>query len=494
MRLSLKFTLSFLAGMGLVLAWFSYLRVQRELALFDRDFRADHEAMGSDLAAAVARIWDVGGEAAALAFVEEANASKSEVLIRWIARSEAASGEGPERVPAEQLERLAQDKLIHSQRVTLPDGPFLRTHVPVSNRGQWLGTLELAESWQKADRYVQDSVIRTLITTGVIIAITGVVAMLLGIWLVGQPVKMLVARARQVAAGDLSSRLHLNQSDELGVLAGEINGMCGRLAEANERVAAETSARIQALEQLRHADRLRTVGQLTSGIAHELGTPLNVVWERAKMIARSPDAPPAAVSCAEIIVTQSARMTRSIRQILDYSRPREPRKARIDLRQVLRQTISLLQTKFDSHSVSATIADPRHAIVVAVDVDQMQQVASNLLLNAVQAMPHGGAVHIELGTRRRHPPERPDLGEWAFFSVSDQGLGMAAEDLPRIFEPFFTTKEATEGTGLGLPISLGIVQEHGGWIDVRTAPGQGSCFTVYLPQESDAEGSNSHRG
>lgn len=120
-----------------------------------------------------------------------------------------------------------------------------------------------------------------------------------------------------------------------------------------------------------------------------------------------------------------------------------------------------------------------------VDVDQMQQVASNLILNASHAMAGGGTVTVSVGERHAHPPAgvNGDAGVFAFFSVRDSGCGIAGDDRARVFEPFYTTKDVGQGTGLGLSISLGIVREHGGWIDVESVVGEGSCFTVYLPKE-----------
>jgi signal transduction histidine kinase len=313
-------------------------------------------------------------------------------------------------------------------------------------------------------------------------------ALLLGVWFVGRPVRLLAARARRIAAGDFEGRLELRQADELADLAGEINSMSDRLAEAQRRVASETAARIDAIEQLRHADRLRTVGQLTSGIAHELGTPLNVVWERAKMIAGDPAASGPCADNARVIAEQSARMTKIIRQLLDFSRPARPKKVRIDLRLVIRQTISLLQPALQRRRVEATLEGADEPVCAAVDVDQMQQVASNLVLNAVHAMPDGGPLTVTTGFRRCRPPAA-DVGSdtgFAYIAVRDRGRGIDVENRARVFDPFFTTKDIGEGTGLGLSVALGIVKEHGGWIEVESTPGQGACFTVYVPEESAA--------
>ena len=128
----------------------------------------------------------------------------------------------------------------------------------------------------------------------------------------------------------------------------------------------------------------------------------------------------------------------------------------------------------------------RASLIASVDPDQIQQVLTNLMVNAIQAMPDGGAVQVAIRRERARPPEdhEADQGDYFCIEVKDEGEGIPQEDLPHLFEPFFTTKEVGEGTGLGLSIAYGIVLEHGGWIDVASQPGQGSRFLAYLPQES----------
>ncbi len=482
MRLSLKFTLTFLLGMGVVRAVFSYLRIERESALFENDFRGDHETMGRDLAAAVARIWSLAGEEPALAFVEETNVNKSQVSIRWIAHNQAVDGDASTALGPEQFQILARNGEVLFQSVDLGGRPHLRTYVPVSIEGRWLGTLELDESMEAAREYVRSSLIRTIVSVSIIAVLTGILALLLGVWFVARPVRTLVTRARRIADGDFSGRLALRQSDELGDLAKEIDVMSSHLSEAHGRIVAETAGRIQAIEQLRHADRLRTVGQLTSGIAHELGTPLNVVWARAKMIAGGEIPESEVKGNAEIIVNESARITKIIRQLLEFARPRKPTKTRLDLFQIVEHTLRLLEPTARKRGV-ILMAEAQEPVMIEADGDQIQQVLSNLVLNAVQAMPKGGTVLVVLQVRRARPPTEPDgkEAEYACVKVRDSGQGIPLKDIERVFEPFFTTKDVGEGTGLGLSVSLGMIKEHGGWIEVDSKEGAGSCFTVYLP-------------
>jgi signal transduction histidine kinase len=231
-----------------------------------------------------------------------------------------------------------------------------------------------------------------------------------------------------------------------------------------------------------------TVGKLASGIAHELGTPLNVVAGRARMI-MEPDVTPEEVqNNARIVVEQSERMTRIIRQLLDFARRRGPQKAPCNLAQVARQTVSLLRPLAEKRGVQAAVLAPDDLADVEADGSQIQQVLTNLVVNAVHAMDKGGTVTVTLTDEDATPP--PDHGgvraRWLRVDVADSGKGIAPEHLSHIFEPFFTTKDVGEGTGLGLSVAYGMVREHGGWIAVRSQLGQGSTFSVYLPRGGPA--------
>jgi two-component system NtrC family sensor kinase len=299
---------------------------------------------------------------------------------------------------------------------------------------------------------------------------------------IGRPVSRLAEKARRVGTGDLSGPLVLAQRDELGQLATEINLMC-------ERLAAERSAREAATEQLRHADRLTTVGKLASGLAHELGTPLNVVQGRARLIRDREVEGDEAIESARIVLEQSERMTKLIRQLLDFARPRPLQKASLLVPVLVDRVCELVATIARKSSVQLRASNLDEPLRVEADEGQLHQVLTNLVINALHASPEGGTVHIVSRIAAATPPPHVDTqaSEWVAIEVRDEGVGMDAETRERIFEPFFTTKDVGEGTGLGLSVSWGIVREHGGWIDVVSEPGTGSTFTVWLPRGAAAE-------
>ena len=290
-------------------------------------------------------------------------------------------------------------------------------------------------------------------------------------------------KTRLISAGNLQGPIHLGTRDELAELGESLNRMCEQLAESQGKIHEETAARIAAMEQLRHADRLKTVGRMASGIAHELGTPLSVVSGRAGLIGSGKLTADEVSQSAAAIKAESEKMTKIIRQLLDFARASKPQKTAVDLRPVVSQTVDLLRPLAEKRKVELRLAAGGDPAVAEIDAGQIQQVLTNLIVNAVEAMPGGGKAEIAVRSQAACPPAGGETRPSMYFAVEvrDEGVGIAEEHVWRLFEPFFTTKEVGEGTGLGLSIAYGIVQEHGGWIDVTSRPGEGSRFTVFLP-------------
>ncbi|MET0342626.1 MAG: ATP-binding protein [Polyangiales bacterium] len=460
MKLARKLTLALVLVVMAVLALNAAERISRDRELLRHDTRRDHHSLGHALSVLVLESLREDGEQRALSLISAANERESAVQVRWVWLPGEAAVRG---LDAHALSTLAQQRDV--DRVIAHAGePWLYSYFPVRIGPGRRGAIEISESLHSEAEAVDATVVRTLVSSISIALLAGVITSALGVWMVGRPVEALMDKARRVGTGDLSGPIELSQRDELSDLAREMNAMCDRLASA-------LASRQHALEQLRHAERLATVGRLAAGVAHELGTPLNVVGIEAKRIATGRAKGKDVEEGAQVIATQAERMAAIIRQLLDFARRRPPRLEPLELGALARETLALVSVLAARHRVTLQHEASAPAAVHA-DPAQLQQVITNLVVNAVQSMPEGGIVRVETGgSGDAH----------AFLRVVDRGTGIDDDALPRIFEPFYTTKEVGQGTGLGLAVAHGIIEEHGGHIDVTSTLGVGSTFTVHLP-------------
>jgi len=475
MRLTRKFIAALIVSVALVAMIQGFLNYRRERDVFDNQMRSEATALGRALARGMAEVWERDGEAAARQFLLTASSRSEHIRARWV-WLDAGSRDAP-RLSREQLAPLED-----GQVVSVKDDDLLLTYIPVDVPEQREGGLEIAQPLDQLTKFTSDSLRAGIIASASAVAIAGLLALGLGVVFIGRPISRLAEKARRVGTGDLSGPLELAQRDELGQLAKEINLMC-------EQLAAERSAREAATEQLRHADRLTTVGKLASGLAHELGTPLNVVQGRARLIRDREVEGDEAIDSAQIVVAQAERMTALIRQLLDFARPRPLQKQSLGVPALVERVCELVATIARKCHVKLVATARDESLRVDADEGQLHQVLTNLIINAIHAMPEGGTVDIETRIAdAMSPPPHVDTTatSWVAIAVRDHGTGMDAETRARIFEPFFTTKQVGEGTGLGLSVSWGIVREHGGWIDVTSEPGHGSTFTVWLPRGATA--------
>ncbi len=299
---------------------------------------------------------------------------------------------------------------------------------------------------------------------------------------VGRPLTRLASLARRIGSGELSARETLDGAREVADLGREMNAMAQELESTRKALDESEIERTQALEQLRHADRLRTVGQLASQLAHELGTPLNVVSGHARLIDQDTKASSEVKESARTVLEQAAKMTKSIRGVLDFSRRKSDRRVvdLVELAESAQATLSPLARK-----ARAQVVVERRGTVARVEASAQQilQVLTNLLVNAFQAMKEGGLVRVSVWERDLSPPPGTNSapGRFIVVAVADQGSGITEEDKPRLFEAFFTRKAEGEGTGLGLAVVDGIVRDHRGWVSVESTLGKGTTFEVFLP-------------
>jgi PAS domain S-box-containing protein len=225
-------------------------------------------------------------------------------------------------------------------------------------------------------------------------------------------------------------------------------------------------------DRLRQTERLAELGTLASGMAHEIGTPMNVILGRAEHLLQRTDDERTRKGL-EIIIGQVERITRIMNQLLTFARRRPMDRRPIDLRRTIVDTLDVLYERIQKNGIAVDTVFPETLPPAVADPDQISQVLLNLLVNAIHAMPDGGTLRLTLSRRDRH----------LALAVADTGHGIPKDVLPKVFNPFFTTKEVGKGTGLGLTVVHGIITEHGGTIEVESEPGRGTTFTLTLPIE-----------
>ncbi len=238
-------------------------------------------------------------------------------------------------------------------------------------------------------------------------------------------------------------------------------------------------------QQVRQSEKLAAVGQLTTGLAHEIGTPLNVIMGRAEFMLRKMSAEDPLRQNLESIVTQIERITRIVQQLLSFTRPKPPQVGPVHLKHLLQGILAFLEYHIQRQDIATTLDCAQNLPEVLVDRDQIQQVFFNIILNAIQAMDQGGSLTIRVSqTIVREKRVDPVKDQYLKIEVADTGSGIPQDKLSKVFDPFFSTKEVGKGSGLGLTVSYELVKRHGGWIDVKSRVGEGSVFTVYLPLRS----------
>ncbi len=485
MRLLIKITSIVLLGIIVLLVIDGFISVRREVALFDKDMAHDGLLLGRTMKELVATTWEISGAERALELIREANSQEHEIDMRWVWLDAPPDDSFAPRLSRDEIQRLAEEQELSCKKTGGGSVGYRLTYVVVPVGGGRVGALELSEPLTVLRDYAHRTVIRTTLLTAGMVLMSSILIWLLGVRFVGRPLNMLVEKTRRVGTGDFSGDIALPGKEELSNLATALNEMCAQLETARDAVRRETEARIQTLEQLRHAERLATVGRLASGIAHELGTPLNVVAGRAKIIATEELDREEIISFSKTIAEQANRMTQIIRQLLDFARRRSSQRSPADMGKLARQVIDLLAVNARKSNVSLELETTSEMPPANVDNSQIQQVLMNLVMNGIQAMPDGGKLVLALSVEKiRHAgtgntPEKEHL----CIRVKDEGTGIPEEHIALVFDPFFTTKGVGKGTGLGLSISYGIVEEHGGWIDVQSELGKGTTFAIYLPLE-----------
>ena len=304
-----------------------------------------------------------------------------------------------------------------------------------------------------------------LMVVSIAILVAGAVVALLISHRLTKPLEQLARGAERIGRGDFDTRVQAESSDEIGALAVAFNQMASGLQEREQ-------ALIHTQRALVHSEKMAAFGQLGAGIAHEVNNPLAGIRGHAQLaIRRLGPANPAKASL-DLIAQETQRCSDIINNLMRFARQDAPQFRPLDANDAVRAALKIVDHQLSLNGVSISTDLAAGLPPVNGDINQLQQVLVNLAINAQQAMV-GRSGRLSVRTHAA-------AGE-VHIELSDSGPGISPELQKKIFEPFFTTKPAGQGTGLGLSVSYGIIESHGGRIEVRSAPGQGATFVIRLP-------------
>lgn len=358
---------------------------------------------------------------------------------------------------------------------------WLTTRRPLHVRGAHVADLVASEALVLEEAFLEGSVWQRGLTVLAMVLVVMLVAWRFSARVVSRRVERLVRHLRDVGAGRAVEPLSVDGPTELATLAREANAMTLELRATRAALEAEHTERLATLAQLRHADRLTTVGRLAAGLAHELGAPLSVIAIKADRLGELEQAPPSTRALALAIRDRVEFIRVLVRRVLNFGRPSSPTRRQADLVGLGREVVAMLQPLAAKFAVHVDVVAEEARLEAAVDGHQLEQVLSNLLTNAFLASRAGQRVWLTVSrTTRARASGAPPIA-CASIAVRDEGVGMAPEVVEHLFEPFFTTRAVGEGTGLGLSVCWGIVRDHDGWLEVESAPGKGSTFTMVVP-------------
>jgi PAS domain S-box-containing protein len=244
-----------------------------------------------------------------------------------------------------------------------------------------------------------------------------------------------------------------------------------------EGIAKDITARLHMERQLQQADKLASLGQISTGLAHEINNPLGVMLGYTQLLLRD-NAPGTQIYDDLKTIEKHARNCKTVvEDLLKFARGTKTTKSSIDVNESLEEVISLLRHQFELDNIAVDTRLDRSLPRLIADGEKLKQVFMNLLMNAKQAISGEGSIEVSTCL--------DSSGDHVLVSISDDGCGIPASQIDKIFDPFFTTKPVGEGTGLGLSVSYGIIQDHDGRIEVDSRPGKGSTFTLVLPVGED---------
>ncbi len=415
--------------------------------------------------------------------------------ITITAAAPAAVLASTDATPAPRALPLGERAVAGAELVTYADGP-VGLHfvaVPLERHRQPYGAVVVAVGMDSLQRVQRQSRLAALVFAAVAIVLLALGLDFLGRRLVHRPLAAVLRTMSRASAGDFSARAPRGSTDEIGAVAEGLNEMLERMAGFNDTLHAEVERATAELRgvnrelleaaqrlfaarrELSRSQRLALAGQMAASVAHQIGTPLNVISGYAQMLrAKQEDGSPDAERL-RTIQEQIARVTAIVQSLLDHTRLPALALHPLAPGDLVHGLAELVRPSLVGSGIELAVEVAPGLPAVGVDRAQLEQALLNLVTNAVDAMPDGGRLSLAA---------RAD-GESVELVVADSGDGIPHEDLPRVFDPLYTTKPPGKGTGLGLPILREIVLAHGGTVRLESRPGEGTIATVRLPPAAE---------
>ena len=281
-----------------------------------------------------------------------------------------------------------------------------------------------------------------------------------------KPVRHLVAATERIASGDLTQEIPVRSRDELGTLTESFNKMVRNLKETQS--------------ELIRSEKLISMGRLSAGVAHEVRNPLNAMKGAVALLQKSRSDDSLILEYSQLILREITRLNKFVTEFLYFAKQSSPNVAPTDVNEFLKNTLSLVEEEFRSKGVSLHTRFESSLPLINIDSHQMEQVLLNIFFNAMHAMPDGG--QLDVSTSLKNDDTLKENGVKLIIRIEDDGVGIPEDHINNIFDPFFSTKET--GTGLGLPISLGIVEGHGGKMEIASQERIGTTVTIVLSIDS----------
>jgi two-component system NtrC family sensor kinase len=351
-----------------------------------------------------------------------------------------------------------------------------------------LGVLDVVVSLDKMHSLLDAYRNRSAALTMLLIALTSLSLTLFTQKLVNRPVRELLEHTKMLSRGELDGLVSSFANDELGELADSFNAMTLNLRRAREElegwgrnleqmVAQRTQEVTQMQAQLVRSEKLASLGELVAGIAHEINNPLTGILVFSSLIESNRKLDETMKNDIQTVIRETKRCASIVKGLLEFARCSTPQMGLSCVNEISDTALSLIEHQILFQDITVVRQYATDLPPLLLDPNQFEQVLVNMYLNAGQAMQGEGILQVASGVDWEHG--------CIFVRISDNGCGIPEPNLTKIFDPFFSTKE-NKGTGLGLSVSYGIIEKHGGRIDVQSEVGRGTTFTIKLPMHQEA--------